>query len=77
MVLDDEKYFTLTGSTQPGNESFYSSDVSTTPDNIKIRQKAKFEPKVMLSVAISSKGISEPIVLESGTLRVRLVQHLL
>ena len=66
LVLDDEKYFTLTESTQPGNESFYSSDVSKTPDNIKIRQKAKFEPKVMLYVAISSKGISEPIVLESG-----------
>ena len=66
LVLDDEKYFTLSNSTNAGNDSFYSSEPSQSPNNVKFKQKTKFEPKVMLYIAISPKGISKPILLKSG-----------
>ncbi len=65
-VLDDEKYFTLSAPQMPGNESFYSSDPSSAPPSIKLKFKKKFEPKVMLYIAISPRGISKPYFQKGG-----------
>lgn len=65
-VLDDETYFTLSHATINGNQFFYTSDISTCPNNIKFSPKAKFEPKILLWIAISPKGISKPFIAPSG-----------
>ncbi|MCP4459340.1 MAG: hypothetical protein GY816_15165 [Cytophagales bacterium] len=65
--MDDEKYFGLTGYQMSGNTQYYSPDVDRTPLQVKTRAKSKFEPKVLLWVAISEKGISEPTILNSAT----------
>lgn len=46
LILDDEKYFTLSGNV-PGNSRYYSSDPSSTPANIKFKQKQKYEPHLL------------------------------
>jgi hypothetical protein len=65
-VLDDEKYFTLSAPQMPGNDSFYTSDPSSAPLSIKLKLKRKFEPKVMLYIAISPRGISKPYFQKGG-----------
>jgi len=64
-VIDDEKYFGLTGFQMSGNRHFYTSDKDSTPSEIATFSKQKFEPKVMLWIAISPRGITRP-VLTSG-----------
>lgn len=39
---------------------FYTDNIEATPENVKLVKKAKFEPKVMMWIAISSKAISTP-----------------
>lgn len=58
LIIDDEKYFKLSGNNVIGNRYYYSMNPATTPPNIKFQKKAKFEPKVMIWMAMSSKGIS-------------------
>ena len=64
-VIDDEKYFGLTGFQMSGNRNYYSSNRDRTPSSVATYSKKKFEPKVMLWIAISPKGLSTP-VLTSG-----------
>ena len=59
-VLDDESYFGLSRSHVPVNSVFYTSDVSSTPADVKYKFKQKFEAKVMLYIVISERGISKP-----------------
>lgn len=49
-----------------GNDSFYSSDKDKTESPVKHKYKSKFEPKVLLYIAISRKGISKPYFVPSG-----------
>lgn len=65
-VLDDETFFTLSHSTIRGNQFFYTSDVNTCPSSVKFAPKAKFEPKILLWLAISPKGISNAYFVPSG-----------
>lgn len=65
-ILDDESYFTLSHSTMAGNDIFYSSDVSATHPNVKMKKKKKFEAKLLVWMAISKKGISEVFICPSG-----------
>lgn len=65
LILDDEKYFKLCGDNVSGNRFFYSTDPTTTPPNIKFQKKKKFEPKVMIWMAISAKGFSDVYVHKS------------
>ncbi|CAF0730696.1 unnamed protein product [Adineta steineri] len=58
VILDDEKYFKLSGNDVGGNGYFYSTDPATTPSNIKFQKKKTFEPKLMIWMAMSSKGVS-------------------
>jgi transposase len=62
IVMDDEKYFTFSNSTNTGNNGFYTSDFQNTPDKVKFAGKDKFEKKVLVWCAISSAGISEPFI---------------
>lgn len=57
--MDDEKYFTFSNSNEL-YDIFYTDNIQTTPESVKFIGKAKFEPKVMMWIAISSKGISMP-----------------
>ena len=66
-LMDDESYFTFRHSTINGNGNFYSSDPSATPSNIKCSPRSKFEPKMMIWLCISDKGISKPYFVPSGT----------
>ena len=61
LILDDEKYFTFSGNV-PGNNRYYSSDTSSAPENIMFIQKQKFEPHLLVWVAISPRGISNPYI---------------
>jgi len=62
IVMNDEKYFSLSNSNIPGNDRYYTSDKSTAPDEIKYKMKKKFEAKVLVWMAISSAGLSEAYV---------------
>lgn len=57
LIIDDEKYFTLTGDIV-GNRSYYTSDPSTTPPTVKFKRRMKFEPKLLVRWAVSAKGRS-------------------
>ena len=65
-IIDDESYFTLGNAALPGNDSFYSSNVSKTPEQVKKKYVQKFEPKIMVWLAISPRGISTPYFVPSG-----------
>jgi len=65
-IIDDESYFTLSNSALAGNDSYYSNDRNQTPDVVKHYDKAKYEPKVLVWLAISPKGLSKPYFRPSG-----------
>jgi len=65
-ILDDESYFTLSNNKLSGNDSFYSSDISKTPYDVKNWKCAKYEQKVLVWVAISRFGVSDPFIVRSG-----------
>ncbi len=65
-IIDDESYFTLGNTALPGNNIFYSSDVSKTPESVKNKYVKKFEEKLMVWLAISPRGISKPYFVPSG-----------
>ena len=64
IILDDESYFPLNGAQMPGNNIYYTSNPSETPDEIKFRRENKFPEKVMIWAVISSKGIGKIHVFE-------------
>ena len=65
-ILDDESYFTLSNSTLTGNDSYYSNDRTLTPDDVKHYDKSKYEPKVIVWLAISTKGVSKILIRPNG-----------
>jgi hypothetical protein len=65
-ILDDESYFTLSHSSLSGNSFFYSSDVAKSTAKVKYVKKAKYEKKLLVWAAISSKGISKIFIVPSG-----------
>ena len=65
-IIDDESYFTLKHSNQPGNDRFYSDDLNMTPDDAKFNFKAKYEKKLLVWLCISPKGVSKPFFVPSG-----------
>ncbi len=54
-IIDDESYITL-----PGNEIFYSNNIQKTPESVKNKYEIKYEKKVLVWIAISPKGMTEP-----------------
>ena len=65
MILDDKKFFTLTRDNLIDNRFFYSTDPTTAPADIKFRKEKKFEPKIMVWMAISSKKVFDVYVHKS------------
>jgi hypothetical protein len=65
-ILDDESYFTFSHATINGNDAYYSSDLKSTPATVKFRPRKKFEPKCLVWIALSAKGISKPFISSSG-----------
>ena len=64
--MDDESYFTSSHHELSGNDGYYTDNFETTPDNVKHAGITKFEPKVLVWLAISSKGISAPVIRPRG-----------
>ena len=60
LIMDDEKYFLLQDQSAPTNRAFYTSDKRTTAPQVKFTRTQKFEPKILVWIAISEKGISKP-----------------
>ena len=65
LILDDEKFFTLTGDKMIGNRFFYSTDPTGAAADIKFRGRKKFELKIRVWMAISSKSVSDMYVHKS------------
>ena len=63
--MDDEKYFSLTGDIN-SNRSYYTTDSSTTPYNVKFRCRTKFEPKILVWMAVSQQGMSRVYIHRSN-----------
>ena len=66
VVIDDESYFRLSNCDLSGNAGFYSSNVDTTPNEVKLKRVAKFELKLLVWVAISPNGVCKPYIVPSG-----------
>ena len=60
--MDDEKYFSLSNTNFPGNVYYYTSDESAAPPDIKYKKRSKYEPKIMIWSAVSSKGVCESYI---------------
>jgi hypothetical protein len=65
-IIDDESYFTLSHSDQPGNDGFYSDNVNMTPDSVKYNYKQKYPEKLLTWIAMAPNGMTKPIFRKSG-----------
>ena len=63
VVMDDESYFKLKCDYIPGNDHFYTQDITSTPLNVKYRTEKKFPIQLMVWICISKDAISEPVFL--------------
>ena len=59
-IMDDEAYFTFSGSNMPQNDHYYASASGLTDNCNKFRRQAKFEKKLLCWISISPCGISKP-----------------
>jgi transposase len=64
-IMDDEKYFTLSGNKIKQNSGYYSKDKSLVSPKVKYHLQTKFEKKVLVWIAISSNGLSSPYIQEN------------
>jgi transposase len=62
IIEDDESYFTLDGSNHYGHDHYFSHPLLETPENVKFIYKRKFQPKVLVWIAISPYGLSQPYI---------------
>jgi hypothetical protein len=62
VVLDDEKYFLFSGDSMPGNDGYYSRDKNSCPDEVRFKGVDKYPDKILVWIAISEDGVSEPLV---------------
>lgn len=65
IILDDEKYFGLSGDNVQCNQRYYTTNPLTTPSDVKFKKKKKFSPKILVWMAMSSKGVSNIYVHKS------------
>ena len=65
VVIDDESYFPFGRSEMPGNDRFYAKNKSEVSPNVRYSQKKKFEPKLLVWLAISEEGHSDPFFVPS------------
>ena len=48
------------------NDNFYSDNIDFAPANVKFNRKHKYEMKLLVWIAMSPRGISEPFIIASG-----------
>jgi hypothetical protein len=60
IIMDDEKYFPLTGNQMPGNAGYYTDNKKNCPEDIRFAGKEKYPVKLMVWIAISECGMSQP-----------------
>jgi transposase len=60
IVMDDESYFTFSALHLPQNDHYYSTSRHDADPSIRYAPGAKFERKLMVWIAISNKGVSQP-----------------
>ena len=65
VVMDDESYFTFSGTDVPANAGYYVGPDGDVPDSVRFRPVGKFPSKLLVWVAISPKGVSRPIICPS------------
>jgi hypothetical protein len=61
IIMDDEKYFTFDGDNMPGNKRYYTDDKDNCPDDVRFIGKEKFPKKLLMWIAISDRGMSQPL----------------
>ena len=66
VIIDDESYFRLSNSDLSGNTGFYTSNIATTSDCVKLKRVTKYEPKLLVWVAISPLGKSKHYIVPYG-----------
>ena len=66
VIIDDESYFTFSHSDKNSNVGYCSSNPKAVSCGVKYKSKAKFEKKMLVWLAISSRGISTPYFVPSG-----------
>jgi transposase len=66
IIIDDEKYFGFYNDEDPANAGFYTSDISTTPHDVRCKGKEKYPEKILVWIAMSERGISEPLFRKQG-----------
>jgi hypothetical protein len=59
-ILDDESYFTFSGTNMPQNDHYYSTSCGSTENSRKFRYQTKFQDKLICWIAISGRGIAKP-----------------
>ena len=66
VIIDDESYFYLSNTNISGNAGFYFSDINAASNDVRLKRKDKFEPKLLVWIAFSTKGISQQFIAPSG-----------
>ena len=61
LVIDDEKYFCFAGDNMPGNSGYYTNNKKISPESVRFIGKEKFPKKILMWIAISDLGMSEPL----------------
>jgi hypothetical protein len=60
--VDNEKYFRFSGDGLSRNAGFCSTNKEDMSFDVKFKSKQNFEPKILVSLALPSKGISESYI---------------
>jgi hypothetical protein len=63
--MDDKSYFTVDGN-EWQQQSYYESEDHPATEDVKYVRKTKFSAKVLLWLAVSESGISEPVFFKAG-----------
>ena len=62
LIIDDEKYFCFSSDEIPGNSELYTDYIKRCPDSVRFKGVKKFPTKILVWVAISANGMSEPFI---------------
>ena len=65
LIMDDERYFKLTGNNVVGNCYFFSTDPARAPPKVNFQCKTKFEPNMMNWMGMYSPDASDIYVHKS------------
>ncbi|XP_065668139.1 uncharacterized protein LOC136088367 [Hydra vulgaris] len=61
LVIDDEKYFCFAGDNMPENSGYYTNNKKTCQESVRFIGKEKFPKTLLMWIAISDRGMSEPL----------------